>query len=167
MRHESTTPETLPDGRGLRIGIIVSRFNQAVTGRLLAGAEGALAAAGVLPHGIERFWVPGAFELPFAAKLLGATNRFDALICLGCVIRGETPHFDYISSAVAQGLTAAALDTGVHVAFGVLTTDNEAQAVARSQSDRSNKGYEAAAAALEMARLRQHVFGRPRTATGS
>ena len=109
---------------------------------------------------VEAFDVPGAFELPQAARAVAETGRFDAVICLGCVIRGETPHFDYIASAVAHGIMEAAGETGVPVAFGVLTTDTAAQAEARSGDGRDNKGWEAAAAAIAMAALFRQL-GRP------
>ncbi len=153
MQHPSNQPDAALDGRGLRVGVIVSRFNERVTARLRLGAEEALAAAGVLSHAIEAVEVPGAFELPVAARVLAATGRVDAIVCLGCVIRGETPHFEYISSAVAHGVMQVSVETGVPVAFGVLTTDTLEQADARSQPGPSNKGREAARAAIEMARL--------------
>jgi 6,7-dimethyl-8-ribityllumazine synthase len=134
---------------------VVSRFNTEVTGRLRAGAEQALGEAGAAR--IEVFDVPGAFELPLAAKAAAATRRFDAVVALGCLVRGETPHFDYISSAASHGLMDVSLQTGVPVAFGVLTVDSLAQADARALPDRTNKGFEAAAAAIEMAHLLRRV----------
>ena len=109
--------------------------------------------AGTAPTDVEDYSVPGAFELPQAARLAAETGRFDAVICLGCVIRGETPHFEYISSAVAHGIMEAALETGIPIVFGVLTTDTESQARERAGSGRDNKGWEAAAAGIEMAML--------------
>jgi 6,7-dimethyl-8-ribityllumazine synthase len=138
---------------GARFAVIVSRFNEAITGRLAAGARAALLEAGAAEDDITMFMVPGAFELPQAARGAGETGRFDAVVCLGCVIRGETPHFEYISAAVAHGLMEASGETGVPVAFGVLTTDTWEQAEARAGDGRDNKGFEAAAAALEMAGL--------------
>jgi len=163
MQQEPTAPARVPDGRGLRVGLVVSRFNEAVTLRLRQGAEEAMAAAGVLREGVELVEVPGAFELPVAARALAATGRVDAVVCLGCVIRGETPHFGYIAAAVAHGLTDVAVATGVPVAFGVLTTLTLEQAEARSRPGPSNKGFEAACAAIEMAR----VLRRLRTPTAS
>jgi 6,7-dimethyl-8-ribityllumazine synthase len=154
----------VPDGRGLRVGVIVSRFNAAVTGRLRAGAQEALAQAGVLAHAIEAVEVPGAFELPMAARALARSGRVDAIACLGCVIRGETPHFEYISAAVAHGVMQAALETHVPMAFGVLTTDTVAQAEARSAPGPANKGFEAACAAVEMARLMTRLDAAPASA---
>ena len=133
--------------------MIVSRFNESITGALRDGARAALAEAGVALADIEEWQVPGAFELPQAARRAAETGCFDAIICLGCVIRGETPHFEYIASAVAHGIMDAAGETGVPMAFGVLTTDNEAQAAERAQPGRDNKGWEAAAAAIDLARL--------------
>jgi 6,7-dimethyl-8-ribityllumazine synthase len=138
---------------GARFAVIVSRFNEAITGRLAAGARAALLEAGAADDDITMFTVPGAFELPQAARGAGETGRFEAVVCLGCVIRGETPHFEYISAAVAHGLMEASGETGVPIAFGVLTTDTWEQAEARAGDGRDNKGFEAAAAALEMAAL--------------
>jgi 6,7-dimethyl-8-ribityllumazine synthase len=143
----------LASGAGFRFAVIVSRFNSGITESLRNAARTALEHAGVAAADVEEFSVPGAFELPQAARWAAETGRFDAILCLGCVIRGETPHFEYVSSAAAQGVMAAAGDTGIPIAFGVLTTDNEAQAQARAGDDEHNKGREAAAAALEMASL--------------
>jgi 6,7-dimethyl-8-ribityllumazine synthase len=138
---------------GFRFALVVSQFNDGITSKLSAGARAALVAAGAAAGEIEEYDVPGAYELPQAARAVAETGRFDAVVALGCVIRGETPHFDYICAAVAHGLMAAAADTGVPMSFGVLTTDNEAQAAARAGDGPDNKGFEAAAAAIEMARL--------------
>jgi 6,7-dimethyl-8-ribityllumazine synthase len=138
---------------GRRFAVIVSKYNDFVTDRLQTGALAALEAAGVSPDAITIVRVPGAFEIPLAAQHAGESGRFDAVICLGCLIRGETPHFEYISSAVAHGLTEAAAATGIPMAFGVLTTEDEAQAADRSGPGPDNKGREAAAAAIEMAAL--------------
>jgi 6,7-dimethyl-8-ribityllumazine synthase len=146
--------------------VIVSRFNASITGALGAAARAALLEAGVSASDIEEIGVPGAFELPQAARCAAETGRFDAVICLGCVIRGATPHFEYISSAVAHGLMEAAGETGVPVAFGVLTTDTEAQAEERAGPGRDNKGWEAAAAGIEMAVLFRRL-GRPPARTPS
>jgi 6,7-dimethyl-8-ribityllumazine synthase len=142
--------------------VIVSRFNEAITSRLAAGARAALAEAGASEADLETFSVPGAFELPQAARAAGETGRFEAIVGLGCVVRGETPHFEYISSAVAHGLMHAAGETGVPMAFGVLTTDSWEQAEARAGDGPDNKGFEAAAAALEMAALVRVLRGRAR-----
>lgn len=138
---------------GAKFAVIVSRFNEAITDGLLAGAREAFARAGAPDTDVSVFSVPGAFELPQAARAAAEGGQYDAIVCLGCVIRGETPHFDYISSATAQGLMEASGETGVPMAFGVLTTDTLEQAEARAGDGPGNKGFEAAAAALEMAAL--------------
>jgi 6,7-dimethyl-8-ribityllumazine synthase len=153
VRHPSDAPSPAGDARGLRFALVASRFNSRVTTPLLDGALAALAEAGAPATAIEVFEVPGAFELPLAARTAGSTGRFDAVVCLGCVIRGETPHFEYISSAVAHGVCEAAGATGVPMAFGVLTTNTLEEALARAEDGPSNKGWEAAAAAVDMARL--------------
>lgn len=147
-------PQVPLSGAGdARFAVIVSRFNEAITGPLRAGALRALQEAGAAADHVETFNVPGAFELPQAARAVAETGRFDAIVCLGCVIRGETPHFEYICAAAADGLMAASGETGVPMAFGVLTTDTWEQAEARAGAGRDNKGFEAAAAALDMAAL--------------
>src|SRR4051795_8207185 len=138
---------------GRRFAVIVSKYNDFVTDRLQTGAVAALEAAGVSPDAITIVRVPGAFEIPLAAQHAGESGRFDAVICLGCLIRGETPHFEYIASAAAHGIMTAAGDTGVPMAFGVLTTNTLAQAMERAGDGPDNKGREAAAAAIEMAGL--------------
>ena len=158
MRPPAATP--LPPAAGFRFAVVVSRFNQPITSSLRQAGVAALQDAGASDSDIEEFDVPGAFELPQAARAVAETGRFDAVVCLGCVIRGETPHFEYISDAVAHGLMAAAGETGVPIAFGVLTTDTEAQAQDRSGPGVGNKGREAAAAAIEMAALFRRL-GRP------
>ncbi len=160
MRSAAGPSAPLPPGAGFRIALIVSRFNSRITDRLRDAARAALEEAGVAASDLEIFEVPGAFELPQAARCAAETGRFDAIVCLGCVIRGETPHFEYVASASAQGLMAAAGETGVPMAFGVLTTDDEEQALARAGEGSNNKGWEAAAAALEMAILFRGL-GRP------
>ena len=146
----STPP---PSGAGFRIALIVSRFNAQITDSLRDAARTALSEAAVAAADVEEFAVPGAFELPQAARCTAETGRFDAIVCLGCVIRGETPHFEYVAASAAQGLMRAAGDTGVPMTFGVLTTDTEEQARARAGDDAANKGREAAVAAVEMAAL--------------
>jgi len=137
----------------MRIAIVVSRFNDFVTERLLEGATAALADAGVSGGDVEVLRVPGAFEIPMAAQRIAETGRVAAVICLGCLIRGATPHFEYIASACAQGITTAAAMTGVPMSFGVLTTNSAEEALERAAPGPANKGREAAAAAVEMARL--------------
>ena len=138
---------------GYRLALVVSGFNREITDRLAQGARGALAEAGAAAGDVDQIAVPGAFELPQAARAAAETGRFDAIVCLGCVIRGATPHFEYISAAVAQAIQDAAGETGVPMAFGVLTTDSWEQAEERAGDGRDNKGWEAAAAAVEMATL--------------
>ena len=167
MRHQNSAvpPGGLPGAAGYRFAVIVSRFNASITEALAAGARAALTEAGASSTDIEEFEVPGAFELPQAARCAAETARFDAIICLGCVIRGATPHFEYISSAVAHGIMEAAGETGIPIAFGVLTTDTEGQAVERAGSGRENKGWEAAAAGVEMAVLFRRLGRAPARAT--
>jgi 6,7-dimethyl-8-ribityllumazine synthase len=153
MRGQGQASEPLADASRLRIAVVVARFNATVTDRLRDGAVAALREAGAPDSAIEIFSVPGAFELPQAARAAAETGRFDAVVCLGCLIRGETPHFEYIASAAAHGITAAAGETGVPMAFGVLTTNTMEQAMARAGDGPDNKGREAAAAAIEMAAL--------------
>ncbi len=138
---------------GLRFAIVVARFNDFVTARLLTGAQDALAAAGVAAGDVDVVWVPGAFEIASAAQRVATTRRPAAVVCLGCVVRGGTPHFEYVCQAATQGITSATLTTGVPMAFGVLTTDSVEQALERAVPGPSNKGYEAAMAAVEMATL--------------
>jgi 6,7-dimethyl-8-ribityllumazine synthase len=137
----------------MRVAIVVSRFNDFVTDRLLDGARAALGDAGVGAGDMEVLHVPGAFEIPMAAQRIAETGKVDAVVCLGCLIRGATPHFEYIASACANGITAAAASTGVPMSFGVLTTNSAEEALERAAPGPSNKGREAADAALEMARL--------------
>ena len=155
MRYDDPggTRDALPSAEGLRIALAISRFNASVTESLAQGARAALVSAKVQQDDVAEVWVPGAYELPQAARALARSGRFDAIVCLGCVIRGETPHFEYISSAVAHGIMQASADTGVPIAFGVLTTDTAKQAEERSGAGRENKGWEAAAAAIDMALL--------------
>lgn len=137
----------------MRIAIVVSRFNDFVTERLLDGAREALSAQGVAADQIEILRVPGAFEIPIAAQRVAETGRVAAVVCLGCLIRGATAHFEHIASACAHGITAAAAATGIPMAFGVLTTNSAEEALERAGPDDGNKGREAALAALEMAQL--------------
>jgi 6,7-dimethyl-8-ribityllumazine synthase len=150
MAEKSMSWENL-DARGLKFAIVVARFNQAITGKLLEGARQAL--EGAAAESIEVFEVPGAFELAITAKRLASRHRCNAIIALGAVIRGETPHFDYVAAEAARGLQQVALETGCPVAFGVLTTDTYEQAEARAGGKQGNKGHDAAMTAVEMARL--------------
>jgi 6,7-dimethyl-8-ribityllumazine synthase len=140
-----------------RFAIVVSKYHDFVTGRLEAGARAALDAAGVGADGVTVVRVPGAFELPSAARLAARTGRFDAIVCLGCLVRGATPHFDFIAAAVAHGLTTASGETGVPMTFGVLTTNSIEEALERAGEGPSNKGWEAAAAAMEMAEVADRI----------
>ena len=138
---------------GFRFALVVSKYNDFVTDRLQAGALAALSAAGVTPADVTVLRVPGAFEIPLAAQHAAESGRFDAVVCLGCLIRGETSHFEFIASAVAHGLTTAAAATGIPMAFGVLTTNSVEEALARAGDGPGNKGHEAAVAAIEMAEV--------------
>ncbi len=139
--------------QGLRLGIVVGRFNEFISSKLLGGAIDALARHGGDTENIEVAWVPGAFEIPLAAQKLAGSQRFDAVICLGAVIRGSTPHFDYVAAEVSKGIAKVSLDSGIPVVFGVLTTDTIEQAIERSGTKAGNKGYDAAVTAIEMANL--------------
>jgi 6,7-dimethyl-8-ribityllumazine synthase len=153
---EGTFTQTEP----LRFGIVIGRFNDLVTGKLLEGCQDCLKRHGVdvNPHGnqVDYVWVPGSFEVPVVARQLALTHRYDAIICLGAVIRGQTPHFDYVSSEVAKGIAAAGFQTGVPVVFGVLTTDTMQQALERA-GIKSNLGWEYAMSALEMGSLMRQL----------
>ncbi len=157
MGADQTAAEAPPPvliGDGLRIAVVVARFNAQVTLRLLGGVRRGLAAAGVAASDVVESWVPGAFELPLAAKTYAQSGAVDAVVCLGCVIRGETTHYELVSSEAAAGIQRAQLDTDVPVIFGALTTENLDQALARSEpAGGHNVGEEAAAAAVEMAML--------------
>lgn len=142
----------------MRIALVVSQYHAFVTDRLEAGARAALTEAGVDAGDVGSFAVPGAFELAQAAARVAADGSWDAVVCLGCLIRGETPHFDYIAQATAHGITAAAQATGVPIAFGVLTTNTAEEALARAGDGASNKGRESALAALDMARLYARMY---------
>jgi 6,7-dimethyl-8-ribityllumazine synthase len=146
-------------GDGRRFGIVVARFNDLITRPLLAGARDCLVRHGVADDDIEAVWVPGAWEIPSALDRLAAMGRFDALIALGCVIRGATPHFDFVAGHAATGTAAVAREYGVPVIFGVLTTDTIEQAIERAGTKAGNKGWDAAAAAIEMADLFARLGG--------
>ncbi|MFN3974805.1 MAG: 6,7-dimethyl-8-ribityllumazine synthase [Dehalococcoidia bacterium] len=141
------------DGAGLRIAIVASRFNELVTSRLVEGAIVALRGARVREEDTLLAWVPGSFEIPVVAKRLATSGRFHAIICLGAVIRGETAHFEYVAGEAARGVAQVARETGVPCIFGVLTTDDTAQALERAGGKMGNKGYDAALAAVQMATL--------------
>jgi 6,7-dimethyl-8-ribityllumazine synthase len=145
------------DARGLKVVVVCSRFNSAVTDRLLEGALDALKRAGAEDADVQVVKVPGAWELPLAAKTLAVVQKPDAIIALGAVIRGDTPHFDFVAGQAAAGLTAVQLETGIPLAFGVLTTDTMEQATDRAGGKLGNKGYDAAITALEMAALMRRL----------
>jgi 6,7-dimethyl-8-ribityllumazine synthase len=136
---------------GARFAVVAARFNERISKRLLAGAMQALSSAGVIDEAVEVHWVPGSFELPQAAALLARSGRYAAIVCVGCVIKGETPHFDFVAGQAAAGIQQVAFETGVPATFGVITALTEAQALARSGGEVGNRGQEAAEAALEMA----------------
>ena len=140
-------------GQGLHVGIVVARFNEHVTQPLLEGAKASLASHGVGDDDITIVRVPGCFELPLTAKVLAQSGSYDAIICLGAVVRGETTHYDLVSTQAAHGIGAASLETGVPITFGVLATDNMDQAINRAGGKMGNAGYNSAVAAIEMARL--------------
>ena len=140
-------------GKGLKFGLVVSRFNEFFSQKLLDGAKDALTRHGVEEAGIEVAWTPGSFEIPLVAQKMAASGKYSAVICLGAVIRGGTPHFDYIAAEVSKGIAKVSLDTGVPVIFGVITTDTLEQAIERSGTKDGNKGFDAAVSAIEMANL--------------
>lgn len=140
-------------GTGLKIGIVVGRFNELITSKLLGGALDALKRHGVEENQIDVAWVPGAFEIPFLAKKMATTKEYDAIIGLGTVIRGSTSHYDFVCNEAAKGIASVGLETGVPVIFGVVTTENIEQAIERAGTKSGNKGYDAAVSAIEMANL--------------
>jgi 6,7-dimethyl-8-ribityllumazine synthase len=156
----SDTKQEPANAAGLRFAIVVSRFNSAITDRLLEGAEEALKKSGAAHANVEIVKVAGAFELPLAAKKLAMKGEYDALIAIGCVIRGETSHYDYVCSETARGIQLAQMDTGVPIIFCVLTCETQEQAVARAGGEHGNKGYDSGLAAIEMARLSQRLNGK-------
>ncbi len=140
-------------GKGLKFGLVVSRFNEFITKKLLDGAQDALLRHGVNQEDIETAWVPGSFEIPLIAKKLAQTKRYDAVICLGAVVRGGTPHFEYIAAEVSKGIAKVGLETGLPVIYGVITADTLEQAIERAGTKMGNKGFDAAVTAIEMANL--------------
>jgi len=147
------TYESSEDATGLRFAVVVSRFNHPISAKLLDGCTAALIRCGARREDVDVAWVPGAFEIPIAARALASSGRYDALVALGSVIRGDTPHFDYVCRAVTDGVREVMRDTARPIAFGVLTTDDVGQALARAGGEHGNKGEDAARAAIEMARL--------------
>lgn len=154
---EYAAPTDGVDGRGMRVAVVVSRFNERITDALLDGARRALRDRGVADDDVAVAWVPGAFELPLVSKHFATSGTCDAVVCLGAVIRGDTPHFDYVAGEAARGLQQAALDTGVPIVFGVLTTDTLQQALDRVGGCEGHKGEEAALTALEMIELLRRI----------
>ncbi|MBC7329086.1 6,7-dimethyl-8-ribityllumazine synthase [bacterium] len=140
-------------GKGLRFAIVVSRFNEAITKKLLEGALDCLIRHDVQEDDIDVLWTPGSFEIPVTAKKLASLGKYDAIICLGCLIRGDTPHFDFLSAEVTKGVAQVALEYSLPVVFGILTADTLEQAIERSGAKQGNKGFQAALSALEMANL--------------
>ena len=149
-------------GEGLKFGVVVARFNQFITGKLLEGAMDAFARHGVREEDVDVAWVPGSFEIPLVAKALAKTQKYDAIVCLGAVIRGGTPHWEYISSEVAKGIAAVGLETGVPATFGVITAETLEQAIERAGTKAGNKGFDAALSAIEMANLLANLRGQAR-----
>ncbi len=138
---------------GLKFGIVAARFNEFITNKLVGGSLDALRRHGASEDDLEIAWVPGAFEIPFVAQKMALSKRYDAVICLGAVIRGATPHFDFVSSEVSKGIANVGLQTGVPIIFGVLTTDNIEQAIERAGTKAGNKGFDAAVTAIELVNL--------------
>jgi len=145
------------DAKGLKFGIVIARFNEFISGKLLSGCLDGLIRHGAEDSDIDVAWSPGSFEIPLLAKKLAMTKRYDAIICLGAVIRGATPHFDYVAAEVSKGVAHVGLETGLPVIFGVLTTDNIEQAIERAGTKSGNKGFDAALAAIEMANLMKQI----------
>lgn len=146
-------------GKGLRFALVVSRFNEVITKKLLEGAVDCLLRHDVREEDIEIFWTPGSFEIPVTAKKLAQLGKYDAIICLGCLIRGDTPHFDFLSAEVTKGVAQVSLEHSLPVIFGILTADTLEQAMERSGAKQGNKGFQAALSAIEMANLFKEVKG--------
>ena len=144
-------------GKGLKFGLVISRFNEFITQKLLEGAQDALLRHGANEADIEIAWVPGSFEIPLIAKKLAQTKRYDAVICLGAVIRGGTPHFEYIAAEVSKGIAKIGLETGLPVIYGVITADTLEQAIERAGTKMGNHGFQAAVKAVEMANLLKSI----------
>lgn len=149
--------EGIFSGEGLKIGIIASRFNEFITSKLVSGAEDCLKRHGVADDDMSVAWVPGAFEIPVIAKRMAKSGKYDAIICVGAVIRGATSHYDYVCSEVSKGIASVSLDTGIPVLFGILTTDTIEQAIERAGTKAGNKGTDCAMSALEMVNLIKNI----------
>jgi len=144
-------------GNGIRVGIVAARFNEFIVSKLIGGAEDALVRHGVNTDDVELAWVPGAFEIPVVAQKMAQSGKYDAVLCLGAVIKGSTSHYDYVCAEVSKGIAAVSLNTGMPVLFGVLTTDNIEQAIERAGTKAGNKGYDVACAAIEMVNLMKNM----------
>ena len=144
-------------GKGIKVGIVAARFNEFIVSRLIGGAEDALVRHGVDTDDVDLAWVPGAFEIPVVAQKMASSGKYDAVICLGAVIKGSTSHYDYVCAEVSKGIAAVGLNTGIPVMFGVLTTDNIEQAIERAGTKAGNKGYDAACSAIEMVNLMKNI----------
>ena len=144
-------------GKGLKFGVVVSRFNEFITRKLLDGAQDALLRHGVIEEDIDIAWVPGSFEIPLAAQKLAQTKRYDAVICLGTVVRGATPHFEYIAAEVTKGIARVGLEAGLPVSYGIITADTLEQAIERAGTKAGNRGFDAAVNAIEMANLLRNI----------
>ena len=149
--------EGMLTGKGLKFGIVVSRFNEFLTSKLLEGAQDALIRHGANEDDIEIAWTPGAFEIPLVAQKLAQTKKYDAVICLGAVVRGGTPHFEYIAAEVTKGIAKVGMDSGIPVIYGVITADNLEQAIERAGTKAGNKGFDAAVSAIETANLLKNI----------
>ena len=145
--------EGMLQGKGLKLAIVIARFNEFITGKLLDGAQDAMKRHGVNEANIDIAWAPGSFEIPLVAKKLAETKKYDAIICLGAVIRGATPHFEYVANEVSKGIAKVGLDAGIPVAYGIITADNLEQAIERAGTKAGNRGFDAAVNAIEMANL--------------
>ena len=145
------------NAEGLRVGIVVARFNEFISSKLLGGSLDALIRHGAQDQDIEIAWVPGAFEIPLVAKRMASSGKYDCVVCLGCIIRGATPHFDYVAAESSKGIAQVAMNADCPVAFGVLTTESIEQAIERAGTKAGNKGWDAALAAVEMANLLKEI----------
>lgn len=144
-------------GKGIKVGIVAARFNEFITSKLVSGAEDCLVRHEVASDDIEVAWVPGAFEIPIVAKKMAASGKYDAVLCLGAVIKGSTSHYDYVCAEVSKGTAMVGFETGVPTLFGILTTDNIEQAIERAGTKAGNKGYDVACSAIEMVNLMKNI----------
>jgi 6,7-dimethyl-8-ribityllumazine synthase len=150
--------EGMLQGKGLKFAVVIARFNEFITGKLLDGAEDAMKRHGVNDADIDIAWAPGSFEIPLVAKKLAETKKYDAVICLGAVIRGATPHFEYVANEVSKGIAKVGLDSGIPIAYGIITADNLEQAIERAGTKAGNRGFDAAVNAIEMANLLKGIM---------